>query len=249
MAVAANADDYTNGRLNIFFTGFPAQFTGQCVSLVKWFLQDMTSVPNPQSARGHAKDFGDSLVKQGHATVVRTPRRGDIGVGKDMGGGYGHIWVVLSGDRVFEENIHIAGLASQIVDGDTVYASRIGGRYESWRTGRIVYYRIKTYNEGEDMSTIIQNTDAWRGRCNKTHWLIRGRELGETFNNYVGKEFLSFVEDCSDDPEAVAVQRWQDVGKVAVRDNWEGQIHELEAKLAQAGGDFAPVNETLYRKA
>lgn len=249
MAVAANADDYTNGRLNIFFTGFPAQFTGQCVSLVKWFLQDMTSVPNPQSARGHAKDFGDSLVNQGHATVVQTPQRGDIVVWKNMGGGYGHIAVVLSGNRVFEENIHVVGVSSEVVDGTTVYASRIGALNESWRAGPATFYRVKTYSEGGDMSTIIQNTDAWRSRCNKTHWLIRGRELGKTFNNYVNKEFLSFVEDCSDDPEAVAVQRWQDVGKVAIRDNWEGQIHELEAKLAQAGGNFTPVNETLFRKA
>ena len=86
-----------------------------------------------------------------------------------------------------------------------------------------------------DSGMIIQNAENWYGRCNKTHWQIRGRELARsTFAAYVGRDFLHFVEDCSDDPEANRVQEWQTVGKLAVQDKWQQQIYDLQAALKKA---------------
>ena len=86
-----------------------------------------------------------------------------------------------------------------------------------------------------DSGMIIQNAENWYGRCNKTHLQIRGRELARsTFAAYVGRDFLHFVEDCSDDPEANRVQEWQTVGKLAVQDKWQQQIYDLQAALKKA---------------
>ena len=152
MSVDINVDQYALKRLNMFFpadtdnTGRDGNLTGQCVSLVKWFLAEMTSVPNPFIARGHAKDFGDQLVHEGHAYVVPSPKAGDIVVWKQDGGGYGHIGVITSGD-VFEENVHVRGPATRVVDGDVVYASRLGKLNESFRRGAPTFYRVRTYVE------------------------------------------------------------------------------------------------------
>lgn len=147
MSVANNADDYANGRISIFFPGFPSSLTGQCVSLAKWFLGEMCGVSDWQAARGNAKDFGDTLVNQGHATVVTSPIRGDLAVWKQDGGGYGHIGVVLSGSRVFEENVGLKGTPSEVVGGVTVYASRIDPLSASWRVGAPTFYRVNSYHE------------------------------------------------------------------------------------------------------
>lgn len=145
--VAANADDYANGRLNIFFPGITPDLNGQCVSLVKWFLQDMTGVPDPQAARGDARYVGQTLVAQGYAVEVpyAERRRGDV-ICYEYGT-FGHIGVVLSGDRTFEENVNWPGVASEVVDGAIVYASRIGSLSESWRHDQHIY-RINSYTEG-----------------------------------------------------------------------------------------------------
>lgn len=151
--VAANADDYTSGRIGIFFpasgqTPADGDLTGQCVTLVKWFMAEMATVPNPFAARGDAKTVGKTLVSQGLADEVPYDqrRRGDI-VCLEYGL-YGHIYIQLSGGRVFEENVNWAGVASRMVAGDLVYASRIGSETEAWRAGKNPHvYRLKSYNE------------------------------------------------------------------------------------------------------
>lgn len=239
--VNANADDYAAGRVGIFFpahnqTPADGNLTGQCVTLNKWFLAEMTDVPNPFSARGDARYVGDTLVAQGHAVEVpfAQRQRGDFVVWKY--GKYGHIGVLLSGDRVFEENVNIGGVAKRLVDGAYVYAARIGSLGESWRPVQATVYRIKSYKEKGSGLMIIQQAENWYGRCNRTHWLIRGRALDRSvFNAFVGKEFLTFVEVCSDDPEADMVQNWQTVGKTAVNDNWAQQIKDLQAQVNSLG--------------
>lgn len=156
MAVAANADLYADPRQNIFFSGVVPSLDGQCVSLVKWFLQEMTEVPNPQAARGDARYVGKTLVAQGHAIEVpyAERRRGDV-VCYEYGT-YGHIGVQLSGGRIFEQNVNLGGVQRKlIVDGNEswyVYASRIGSENEAFRQN-VHIYRIKTYKEGEVMAT------------------------------------------------------------------------------------------------
>lgn len=202
MAVAANADDYTNGRMNIFFPGVIPSLDGQCVSLVKWFMAEMSKVPNPQAARGDARYVGKTLVNQGHAVEVpwADRKRGDI-VCYEYGT-YGHIGVLLSGNRTFEENVNWSEVASKIVDGARVYASRIGSMAESWRHDMHIY-RLNTYSEGEDM---IQDSDNEFSRWRKLATQVRGRHQGftrdEFRNSAVGRTWLQAIEILSDDPEA-----------------------------------------------
>lgn len=193
MAVAANADDYAAPRQNVFFPGVVPSLDGQCVSLVKAFLQDMTSVPNPQSARGDARYMGHTLVNQGHATEVpyAERKRGDI-IGYEYGV-YGHIGVVLSGNRTFEENVNWPGVASKIVDGDRVYASRIGSLGEGWRHDQHIY-RIKSYSEGGNMEPFNEGD-----RVNLNVHLY-GQDLG-LHHGLIGKPFKEALYAIFDSPE------------------------------------------------
>lgn len=84
--------------------GIP-DLNGQCVTLIK-ALMEFLGVPNPYAARGHAKDAGDTYIRQG----LGTPGKGwlTIVVNRSMGniGGvtYGHIWVDLAGEANYESN-------------------------------------------------------------------------------------------------------------------------------------------------
>jgi len=153
MATNPNADDYAAKRLGIFFPGSSngtmddGDLTGQCVSLVKWFGAEMCDLPNPGAARGNAKDFGNTLVNQGLAYEVAANQRaqGDIVVWPLDGGGYGHIGVLLSGDRVFEQNVALPGSSTRVIAGNTVYSSRIDPLYVNWRRGAPRFYRMRNY--------------------------------------------------------------------------------------------------------
>ena len=153
MATNPNADDYAAKRLGIFFPGSSngtmndGDLTGQCVSLVKWFGAEMCDLPNAGAARGNAKDFGDTLVRQGLAYEVAAGARqqGDLVVWPQDGGGYGHIGVLLSGDRVFEQNVALPGSSTRVVAGNTVYSSRIDPLYANWRRGGSRFYRMRNY--------------------------------------------------------------------------------------------------------
>jgi hypothetical protein len=160
--VAANADDYAASRVNIFFpannnTPADGNLTGQCVTLVKWFLAEMCDgFPSPFAARGDARYVGKNLVAAGLAVEVPYDqrRRGDI-ICLEYGQ-YGHIYVQLSGGRVFEENVNWPGTTRRLVDGDYVYSSRIGNDSESWRHD-FHAYRLKSYNEGVPIMPIDKN--------------------------------------------------------------------------------------------
>ena len=201
-----------------------ARLNGQCVCLIK-NLMEFLGVPNPYGARGNAKDAGDTYIAQG----IGTPGRGwlTICVNRSMGGGYGHIWADLLDEGNYESNGAIALVTTK--NTRPVAQAQQFINFDKWVQG--------------DNVMIIQNAENWYGRCNKTHWLIRGRELARsTFNTYVGRDFLHFVEDCSDDREADAVQNWQTVGKLAVQDNWQQQIYDLQKALKNAPST-AQVNE------
>lgn len=150
--IAVNADVYAEPRQNIFFPGVIPSLDGQCVSQAKWFMQDMSDVPNPQTARGDARYVGQTLVRQGHAIEVpySERKRGDL-ICYEFGK-YGHIATQLSGGRVFEQNVAWPGVKSKYVDGMEVYASRIGSENEAWRKDKNPHvYRLKTYREGNVM--------------------------------------------------------------------------------------------------
>lgn len=245
--VALNADLYAQPRQNKFFTAnnqtsADGNLTGQCVTLVKWFMQDMSSVPLPFSARGDARYVGKTLVAQGHAVEVpySQRRRGDI-ICYEYGT-YGHIAVQLSGGRVFEENVNMGGVASKIVDGQRVYASRIGSENEAWRATKNPYvYRLKTYKEGEDMTID-------RGMAIRL-WRIARHDSG---TNPTDKDIASIV---GKDINKV-LDGWRDAGwfkdQGAAIAKYPGVVAEnkqLKEQLANGGGgEYVPVGQLFVKK-
>lgn len=192
-----------------------ADLNGQCVSLIK-NLMDFLGVPNPYGARGNAKDAGDIYIAQG----IGTSGRGwlTICVNRDMGGGYGHIWVDLAGEANYESN----GARALVTTKNTrpISQGQQFINFDKWITG-------------ESTAMIIQNEDNWYGRFRKAMLQIRGRDLGrEEFNkNFVGVEVLTMLERLSDDPEAARAYEAQTVGQLAIKDNWQGQIYSLQDAL------------------
>lgn len=86
-----------------------APYQGQCVSLLKALLEFL-GAPDPYKARGHAKDYGDTLLREGIA------KNGDgwlrVVVNRSMGRlfvdnrwqTFGHVWVDLKGEQNYEQN-------------------------------------------------------------------------------------------------------------------------------------------------
>lgn len=208
MAAAANADDYAAARQNIWFTAnnsTPADgnLTGQCVTLDKWFFNDMIpGFPAPFAARGNAKDMGNTLVAQGLAVEVpfSDRRRGDI-ICYEYGA-YGHTAVQLSGGRVFESNVNWSGVATRVIGGETVHASRIGNENEAWRVGKNAHvYRLKGYNEGGN-TDMITNSDTAQVRIIMSEvegWdmndIHSGKDDGIIMGYWVGRSWLEFIMD------------------------------------------------------
>ena len=232
--IADNAEAYASTRIGIFFpahnqTPADGNLTGQCVTLNKWFLAEMTNVPNPFMARGDARYVGQTLVVQGHAVKVpyAERRRGDFAVFEY--GQYGHIGVLLDQDRIFEENVNVGGVARRLVDGAYVYASRIGRLSESWRAVQATIYRINTYSEqGGDEMIPDQDNYYWRwGK--KNAFFFRGRELSRAeFSKFIaGRNGTTATEILGDNPEADQTAADIRLGQLARRDNWQGQIYGL----------------------
>lgn len=162
-------DNWAASNLGVFFpaksnnTFEDGDLTSQCVTLVKHFISLFTNIPNPAQARGHAKDYGDTLVAQGYAEKITNPQQGDIVVWKSDGGIYGHIGVVLSNNGVFECNVGGLGSTSRsvLVGYDNgkpvytkVYSSRIDPLYASFRKGSPTFYRVKDTFKGENMDKL-----------------------------------------------------------------------------------------------
>lgn len=119
-----------------------ASLNGQCVALIKNLLEFL-GVDNPYGARGNAKDVGDRYVADGIADNCDGWLR--VCVNRNMGGGYGHVWLDLSGETNYESNGARAlvttkgtrpiGQAQQIVnldkwltEGDVSTSTDTGGR-------------------------------------------------------------------------------------------------------------------------
>lgn len=94
---------------------------------------------------------------------------------------------------------------------------------------------------GED---VIVNDENNYARANKTHLELRGRPLDRaTFNAFVGKSWLTFIEVCEDDPEADNWQAFARLGLQAKNDNWQQQIYDLDAKLKEANDALAKAKQ------
>lgn len=77
-----------------------ASLDGMCVTLIK-SLMEFLGVPDPYKARGHAKTCISAYISEG----IAKQGMGFLSVfsNKDMGGGYGHIWLSIDG-TFYESN-------------------------------------------------------------------------------------------------------------------------------------------------
>lgn len=127
-------------------------YNGQCVSLIKALLEFL-GAPDPYSARGNAKDVGDTLLRQniaekgrGWLTVCVNRTMGYIG-----GVYYGHIWIDLQNTANYEQNGNRALLttkntrpisqATQLVNLDK-YIKKEDKKVMVTSTGLAVIYRF-----------------------------------------------------------------------------------------------------------
>lgn len=249
MALAPNAEAWASTRIGIFFpahnqTPADGNLTGQCVTLNKWFLHEMTDVPLPFSARGDARYVGRTLVNQGHAVQVpyEQRKRGDFAVFEY--GTYGHIGVLLDQDRIFEQNVNVGGVARRLVDGAYVYASRIGRLSETWRPVRATIYRIKSYREDDDM---IVGKDVGYDALNRLHHQIVGNwNMSKAYwDSIQGRKFSDLMIEWSNHPAAETAIQQQVVGENAIKDRWDQQIYSLQAELKKATDALAEANKTI----
>lgn len=74
---------------------------GQCVTPIKALL-DFLGCQSAWQARGNAKDVGDAYVRDGIAKSGKGWLQ--ICVNRRLGGGYGHVWIDLSGETNYESN-------------------------------------------------------------------------------------------------------------------------------------------------
>lgn len=251
--VANNADDYAVPRVGIFFpahnqTPNDGNLTGQCVTLVKWFMGEMSSVPNPFSARGDARYVGDTLVAQGHADLVPNgqQKRGDIVVYKY--GVYGHIGVLLSNNRFFQENANVAGAKPRtLADGTVVYSSTIVPLYSSLGGAAPTFYRLKTYKEkGGDMALVQTEDEAAE--------LIRGvfkREpTKDEINSMIGRDFKERIIYLRTSEAGQTVQAKVDNFDTMAVQNSQlmDENKQLKEQLSNGSGTYTPVTEQLYTK-
>lgn len=118
-----------------------------------------------------------------------------------------------------------------------------GVTYVGWSEdigGVRVVEEVSAQAQGGDMPIPDQDNYYWR-YGQKLGLQVRGRELSrEEFRTYlVGQTDLRAVEILSDDAEADQALHAQQVGQVAVRDNWQGQIYDLQDKLKAAEAALA----------
>lgn len=216
-----------------------SELSGQCVALIK-ALMEFLGVPYPYAARGHAKDAGDNYIAQG----IGTAGRGwlTICVNRNMGLGYGHIWVDLSNEANYEEN----GVRALVTTKNTrsVTQAQQFINFDKWIT-----------EEGDE--PMVENNDAHRGRVGRIFKQTRGRYMGDgEFAQFVGKNYLQVNEVLGDNQEAFDNERNAEIGALARRDDWQKQIadrtnerdtalvenKELKAQLAVQSEDTKLLN-------
>lgn len=73
---------------------------GQCVSLVQQYINQCLG--QPIKARGHAKQWKTTYVKEGLGKITTTPRYGDIIVYNI--GEYGHVAIYIDKTKMYDQN-------------------------------------------------------------------------------------------------------------------------------------------------
>ena len=243
--------DFLNSQVGQSVNAKSGVYKGQCVSLIKALLEFL-GAPNPYAARGDAINYGDTLLRQGIANNGKGWLT--IVVNRDMGyiNGvhYGHIWIDVSGEANFEQN-----------GARRLYTTKNTRPIQQGQQ----FVNLDKYISGDNMPIPDADNYYWR-YGQKLATFVRGRQLSraEFRQHIVGKSDLTAVEILSDDPEADRTQQAQEVGQLAIRDNWQQQIYNLQdqlkgrptpeqlaavqKQLAEMGTKFNEANEIAGKK-
>lgn len=94
-------ENFLNSQVGKSVNTKAGRLQGQCVSLIK-ALFEFLGVPDPYASRGNAKDAGNTYLAQNIAE--RGKGELTVCINKDMGGGYGHIWLKVRDGANYEQN-------------------------------------------------------------------------------------------------------------------------------------------------
>lgn len=145
---------------------------GQCVSLVQQYIHQCLG--QPIKARGNAKDWKKTYVKEGLGKITTTPRYGDIIV-YDIGE-YGHIAIYINKSTMYDQN---------------------NGYHDNYRAGYGVQLKCKTTYLRPNAKLIPDNVEYWVPADYK---LLNDKALRKTTklttNIYKVKECSLAVQKC-----------------------------------------------------
>jgi len=202
---------------------------GECVALVQKYANEVLGVSGaPAFPVPAAKDMVNSRP-DAFTWVANTPTGvppyGSIVVFNGrVGGGYGHTGVAIEGSDVNQV---------RIIQQNDPFGS--GVSIKTYPYTNVAGWLVpKTNNAGTPAQggDMIINDDNNYARFNKLHMQVRGRPVDRaTFNAFVGKPWLTAIETISDDPEANQHESNANIGALAIKDNWQQQIYDLQAKV------------------
>ena len=142
--------------------------------------------------------------------------------------GYGHAAIYRDG-KVWSSPL-AAKATPDVWNSIQEVERRYGVTYVGWTED--VNGELVLKNEEDEMPIPDLDNYYWR-YGQKLASQIRGRQLSrEEFQQHlVGQTDLRAIEILSDDPEADAAQHAQEVGQLALQDNWQQQIYDLQKAL------------------
>ena len=219
------------------YVDFDGVYGAQCFDLVNRWSTALGYRPF-----GGLYAYGIFDQPQGNYSQIRNtpdavPQAGDIIVWNSRyGGGYGH-----------------TAIATGV--GNTSYFESFDQNYPTGSPAHIVrhsydgvigWLRPNKLTTG-DNDMVIQGENEF-ARANQLHMQLLGRPLSrETFNQLVGKSWLNVIEIFSDHAETQQQQQVLQVGRVAVKDNWQQQIYDLQAQLKKASDLATDLNNRLVK--
>lgn len=219
------------------YVDFDGVYGAQCFDLVnKW------STTLGYRPFGGLYAYGIFDQPQGNYSQIRNtpdavPQAGDIIVWNSRyGGGYGH-----------------TAIATGV--GNTSYFESFDQNYPTGSPAHIVrhsydgvigWLRPNKLTTG-DNDMVIQGENEF-ARANQLHTQLLGVPLSrEVFNQLVGKSWLNVIEIFSDHKATADQQAILQVGRVAVKDNWQQQIYDLQAQLKKASDLATDLNNRLVK--
>ncbi len=237
--------DY-DGKKNVSFDGIPEN-AGQCVQSVGFYVRDYLHLPVYYSDAANWFTNFDRSPLPGAFTKIpnnpndanQVPATGDIMIWNGSlpnSGGAGHIAIFL--------NASAGGFIS--------FDSNWGGKYCHKVTHNWTYVlgwlhpNINSAPAQGDTNVIMQDGDNWFARFDKTMYQIRGRHASRAeYTPFIGVDSLHMLEAISDNAEADTATQAQELGQLASKDNWQGQIYGLEDQLKASKAISDQLNVTL----